>query len=100
MVQTYNAFAQAVLAGLATALSLPADHFCSALDVTLLEKGNVAASSLEAIQYPALDPIARLAAQHASCEAHVDRGLLTCIFADTSQGLQVTHVVSSMSPYH
>ena len=98
--QTYNVFAQAILDELATALSLPATHFRSALDVTQLDMESAAASSLEAIQYPALDVTARLAVQHASCEAHVDRGLLTCIFADTPQGLQVTCAVSSMSPYH
>ena len=90
----YNGFAQALLGELATALSLPATHFHSALDGAYFKRGGIAASSLEAIQYPVLDVTATPAAHHANCEAHVDRGLLTCIFADTPQGLQVTYAVS------
>ena len=100
VVQNYNDFARALLEDLATTLSLPATHFRSALDGAHLERGGVDASSLEAIQYPALNVTATPAAQHASCDPHVDRGLLTCIFADPPRGLQVTCAVSSMSPYH
>lgn len=44
------------------------------------------ASRLEAIQYttPALR-----ADCHASCREHIDRGLLTLIYSDCAQGLQV-----------
>ena len=88
-VQTYESFAQAFLSQIAFALSMPANAFLCITDSTTQGSGHVAASSLEAIQYPA--PVARAgaAAQSANCEAHVDRGLLTCIFADNVQGLQV-----------
>ncbi len=90
MVQKYDELAQDILSRIAeSALSAPSTLFRPALDVASLERGNIAASSLEAIQYSALNASARLAAQSPSCEAHVDRGLLICIFADSSQGLQV-----------
>ncbi len=88
--QNYDEVAQHILSEIAeSALSAPSTLFRPALDVAPLERGNIAASSLEAIQYPALNASARLAAQSPSCQAHVDRGLLTCIFADNPQGLQV-----------
>ena len=97
MVQKYDELAQDVLSRIAeSALSVPSTLFRPALDVAPLERGNIAASSLEAIQYPALNASTRLAAQSPSCEAHVDRGLLTCIFADNAQGLQVMQ--SCMAP--
>lgn len=90
VVQKYDELAHEYLRIIAeSALSAPSTLFRPALDVAPLERGNTAASSLEAIQYPALNASTGLAAQSPSCEAHVDRGLLTCIFADSSQGLQV-----------
>ncbi|DBB06910.1 TPA: hypothetical protein ACH3X3_009566 [Trebouxia sp. C0006] len=90
VVQEYDEVAQDILSEIAeSALSAPSTLFRPALDVAPLERGNIAASRLEAIQYPALNASARLAAQSPSCQARVDRGLLTCIFADNPQGLQV-----------
>jgi len=89
VVQTYESFAQAFLSRVALALSMPANAFLCVTDSTTQGSGHVAASSLEAIQYPAPDTSIGPAAQSANCEAHVDRGLLTCIFADSVQGLQV-----------
>ena len=45
-------------------------------------------SSLEAIQY--LPPDLSSPIETAGCEAHVDKGLLTCIFADQPRGLQAS----------
>ena len=43
----------------------------------------VAASSLEAVSYRAGTYTAE------GCDAHVDNGVLTCIYADKAQGFQV-----------
>ena len=89
VVQTYESFAQAFLSQVALALSMPANAFVCVTDSTTQGSGHVAASSLEAIHYPAADVSVGQAAQSANCEAHVDRGLLTCVFADSVHGLQV-----------
>ena len=68
---------------------MPANAFLCVTDSTTQGSGHVAASSLEAIQYPAPGGSVRQAAESANCEANVDRGLLTCILADSVQGLQV-----------
>ncbi|KAL0039487.1 hypothetical protein WJX79_010346 [Trebouxia sp. C0005] len=91
VVQTYDSFAQAFLSQVALAPSMPAKDFLCITDSTPEGSGHVAASSLEAIQYPAPDANAGPAAQSANCEAHGDRGLLTCIFADSIHGFQVQH---------
>ncbi|DBB06912.1 hypothetical protein WJX82_003537 [Trebouxia sp. C0006] len=70
---------------------MPANAFVCVTDSTTQGSGHVAASSLEAIQYSAPDASVGQAAQSANCEAHVDRGLLTCVFADNVHGLQVQH---------
>ena len=89
VMQTYESFAQAFLSQLALALSMPANAFVCVTDSTTQGSGHVAASRLEAIHYPAADVSVGQAAQSANCEAHVDRGLLTCVFADNVHGLQV-----------
>ena len=61
------------------------------------DQSAAAASSLEAIHY--LGAASKPSPAVRGCEAHVDKGLLTCIFADSSQGLQVmqhAHKLSSV----
>lgn len=64
------------------------------------QAGAAAASSLETIHYmtPSMTRAALDARTSASCEVHVDKGLLTLIFSDTVQGLQVqTHATKLLT---
>ena len=75
--------AKSWLQATAESYGLSASTFEAILDVA---EEKTPASRLEAIQYttPALR-----ADCHASCREHIDRGLLTLIYSDCAQGLQV-----------
>ena len=84
VVQAYDILARSFLRQLAIKLHLPLTAFDSLLQA---EQSAAATSSLEAIQN--LGAADQPSPVVSGCEAHVDKGLLTCIFADSSQGLQV-----------
>ena len=92
-IQTFDGLARDVLAQLAQQLKLPPDAFISLLDMPhSVNHGLMAASSsLDTIYYmaPSIRGPAADADASANCGAHVDKGLLTLIFPDTEQGLQV-----------
>ncbi len=80
--------AKHVMSHLAVALRLPNDAFNQICGSAALDDSQPSASSLEAIHYMLPDTDAADNAASAACEAHVDRGLLTLISSDASQGLQ------------
>ena len=61
------------------------------LDAAIPKNGDVAASTLHTVQYLAPNLGGRLGDANASanCGAHVDKGILSLIFPDTEQGLQM-----------
>ncbi|KAL3158725.1 hypothetical protein ABBQ32_011459 [Trebouxia sp. C0010 RCD-2024] len=88
VVQALDDIARGVLEGLAKALQLPADAFLPVLDQTAVDTSKQSASSLEAIHYM-LPERADEKLGAPACEAHEDKGLLTLIYSDIQQGLQV-----------
>ena len=88
-----------MLAQLAQKLEMPPDVLESILDKAPVLTDGVAASSLDTIHYLAPDMTGPVVDANASanCEAHVDKGLLTLIFPDTEQGLQVTTATEPMN---
>lgn len=72
----------------AESYGLPVSTFETVLNVTEEE---APASRLEAIQYTLHGSTA---ACHTSCREHIDRGLLTLIYSDCGQGLQVGCVLA------
>ena len=89
-----------MLAQLAQQLEMPPDVFESIFDKPPVLTDGVAASTLDTIHYPAPNMTGPLVDANASanCEAHVDKGLLTLIFPDTEQGLQVKAATEPMHP--
>ena len=100
MVQVLDSIAKDVLSYLAVALGLPNvtfDRICGSA------VRPPSASSLEAVHYMLPDTHAADNAAPAACEAHVDKGLLTLIRSDASQGLQVftpTLLDAHVSAFH
>lgn len=91
VVQQLDDIARQVLAQMADGLNLPWKAFESLLGTAVPRgDGAVSASILDTIQYTA-PTLSRVhgADRAANCEAHVDKGVLTLILPDTSQGLQV-----------
>ena len=86
VVQVMDSTAKDVLSYLAVALGLPNITFDRICGSAVRQPS---ASSLEAIHYMLPDTHAADIAAPAACEAHVDKGLLTLISSDASQGLQV-----------
>ena len=78
-----------VLSHLVVTLGLPNDALYQICGSAALDDNQPSASSLEAIHYMLPDTHAADVAAPAACEAHVDKGLLTLISSDASQGLQV-----------
>ncbi len=66
--------------------------FDSMLDDPVLDPGKVSSSSLDAIHYGD----AEIAEDNAGCHAHKDKGLLTIVFADKENGLQVPKLKSKL----
>ena len=94
MLREFDALARKILAHLAQTLSLSSSTFDPLLEtITPWKPGpHPPASALEAIRYFIDDGPTPGSSQNnatASCEAHVDKGLLTLIHADTKQGLEV-----------
>lgn len=81
--------ARGLLEGLAGALQLPAATFLPLLDLTAVDSSKRSASSLEAIHYMLPQNANTGSGATEACEAHEDKGLLTVVYADTEQGLQV-----------
>ena len=90
MVQALDDIARELLEGLANSLQLPKAAFLPILDPTAVDSSKPSACSLEAIHYmlPEGSVVAGSDLPEA-CEAHEDKGLLTVIYSDTEQGLQV-----------
>ena len=88
--QVFDEVATGVITDLAETLQLQSTVFTSLHTTTATHLG---ASCLETIHYmaPSMTDASLDANASASCEAHVDKGLLTLIFPDTAQGLQVKH---------
>ena len=80
---------KAVMSHLAVALRLPNDAFNQICGSAALDNKQPSASSLEAIHYMLPDTDAADMAVPAACEAHVDKGLLTLVSSDVSEGLRV-----------
>jgi len=89
VVQATDLIAKDVMSHLAVALRLPKDAFNQICGSAAPDDNQPSASSLEAIHYMLPDTHAADLAAPAACEAHVDKGLLTLICSDASQGLQV-----------
>lgn len=93
VVQLLDNDARGMMVHLAKILCIPATCFLQILGSTLAVVDQSFASSLEAINYalPAngADPI--------GCQSHVDKGLLTLIHSDSSDGLQVFSFVLERS---
>ena len=87
--QAFDDIAREQLEGLAKSLQLPPAAFLPILDSTALNSRRQSASSLEAIHYMLPEAAAADGGAPEACEAHEDKGLLTLIYADTEQGLQV-----------
>ncbi len=82
---------------MAESLSLPLTAFEPILDTAHVKKGQPSASSLEAIHYmlprdAAANPPTTTSA---GCDAHVDKGLLTLVYSDIVNGLEVRHKCSA-----
>ena len=86
-----DALAKAVLGQLAVALFLSPDAFDPVLTTAVPKRGKSAASILQAIHYKPRSQTGTEFGSSTECEAHVDRGLLTILYPDAKQGLQVTH---------
>ncbi len=89
VVQAMDLIAKGVMSHLAVALRLPNDAFNQIYESAAPNANQPSASSLEAIHYMLPDTHAADNAAPAACEPHVDKGLLTLICSDASQGLQV-----------
>lgn len=89
VVQAMDLIAKGVMSHLAVALRLPNDAFNQIYESAAPNANQPSASSLEAIHYMLPDTHAADNAAPAACEAHVDKGLLTLICSDASQGLQI-----------
>ena len=89
MVETLDDMAREQLQSLEKPLQLPAGAFSALLDSRAVESSKQSASSLEAIHYTLPEGAAAHLGSLEACEAHEDKGLLTVIYADTAQGLQV-----------
>lgn len=76
----FDATAREWLRAVAESFGLPASTFKALLGVA---EDEVPASRIEAIQYTLPGGC------HTSCREHIDRGLLTLIYSDCGQGLQV-----------
>lgn len=72
--QALGSIAREPSEGLAKTLQLPAATFVSILDSTAVDSSRQSASSLEAVHY--MLPTDSGASE--ACEAHEDKGLLTC----------------------
>ena len=95
MVQAFDDIAREHLEGIAKSLQLPAAAFLPILDSKALNSRKQSASSLEAIHYKLPEAATTHVAPSEACEAHGDKGLLTLIYADTEQGLQVDRIVTA-----
>ena len=88
--RAFETLATGLLTHLAEGLGLPLDTFNFLLNTTAPQHSEaVAASGLETIHYLAPSAPAADESASASCDAHIDKGLLTLIFPDTEQGLYV-----------
>ena len=85
VVQLLDNDARGIMVLLAQVLHVPATCFLQILGPTLAVENHLFASSLEAINYAL--PVN--GADPTGCQSHVDKGLLTLIHADSSDGLQV-----------
>lgn len=87
----FDDIAKDVLAQLAKSLQLPLGVFEPLMGPAIpTGNGALAASILDIIHYNMPQANSTLNADSsASCEAHVDKGLLTVVFPDTAHGLQV-----------
>lgn len=103
MVQVHelHVLARKILVSLAEALSLPPATFDSLLEINMPCSTShlPSASNLEAILYFNDGRKGQNSATE-SCEAHVDKGLLTLIHADSEQGLQVLLYVQCVPCMH
>ena len=79
---------------------MPPDVLLSIFDKAPVLTDGVAATSLDTIHYLAPNMTAPVVDANASanCEAHVDKGLLTFIFPDTEQGLEVRPATEPVYP--
>lgn len=84
--QALDDIARGLLEGLAKSLQLPAAAFWPILDSLAVDSSRRSASSLEASYY--MVPETELGAPGA-CQAHDEKGLLTLMYSDTEQILQV-----------
>ncbi len=85
VVQIVDNDARGMMVHLAKVLHLPATCFLPILGPTLAREDQCFASSLEAINYA----LPANGADPTGCQSHVDKGLLTLIHSDSSDGLQV-----------
>ena len=97
----FDVLARKILVSLAEALSLPSATFDSLLETNMPCSTShlPSASNLEAIRYFNDGHKGQNSATE-SCEAHVDKGLLTLIHADSEQGLQVRLYVQCVPGMH
>ena len=89
MVQTLDDIARKHLQGLEEALKLPGGASSLLLDSRAVDSSRQSSSSLEAFHYMLPEGAAAHLGSLEAFEAHADKGLLTVIYADTEQGLQV-----------
>ena len=87
--QAFDDIARDQLEGIAKSLQLPTAAFLPILDSKALNCKKQSSSSLEAIHYLLPEGAAADVGAPEACEAHEDKGMLTLIYADTQQGLQV-----------
>lgn len=85
VIQLLDNDARGMMVHLARVLHVPATCFLQFLGPKLAVEDQLFASSLEAINYA----LPANSADPNGCQSHVDKGLLTLIHSDSSDGLQV-----------
>ncbi len=87
--QTLDELAKGYMASVASLLGLSADAFQTIIEChTTDDKAHTGASSFEALHYLPLETTAA----STSCQADVEEGLLTLIYSDAPQSIQVQQV--------
>ena len=91
MICILDDLARTTLRALEDGLHQPSDTLTRLLATAIPKVGDVAASTLHTVQYltPSLGSAPLDANASANCGAHIDKGILSLIFPDTEQGLQV-----------
>ena len=87
--QTLDELAKGYMASMASLLGLSADAFQTIIECHRIDdKAHASASSFEALHYLPLETTAA----STSCQADAEEGLLTLIYSDAAQSIQVRQV--------